>query len=100
LFVWPLLLYLAALRLWRGIFRYHCPALILLPGVYLLGIESVMVQHFSGTGLPLAIPLFWIVTVVCNVALNLFSSGIWRARPQSRQRSFRFDFYSWLLHFR
>jgi O-antigen/teichoic acid export membrane protein len=45
--------------------------LILLPGVYLLGIESVMVQHFSGTGLPLAIPLFWIGTVVCNVALNL-----------------------------
>ncbi len=45
--------------------------LILLPGVYLLGIESVMVQHFSGTGLPMAIPLFWIVTLICNVALNL-----------------------------
>jgi O-antigen/teichoic acid export membrane protein len=45
--------------------------LILLPGVYLVGLESVLVQHFTGTDLPAAIPGFWIVTVVVNLALNL-----------------------------
>ena len=43
----------------------------LLPGVYLVGLESVLVQHFTGTDLPAAIPGFWIVTVLANLALNL-----------------------------
>lgn len=45
--------------------------LILLPGVFLVGIESVVVQHFSGTGLPAAIPIFWLITLATNIALNL-----------------------------
>lgn len=45
--------------------------LILLPGVFLVGAESVLVQYFSGTGLPAAIPLFWLVTLLMNVVLNL-----------------------------
>jgi len=45
--------------------------LILLPGIYLVGIESVLVQHFSSLGLPVAIPLFWLATLCLNVALNL-----------------------------
>jgi O-antigen/teichoic acid export membrane protein len=45
--------------------------LILLPGVYLVGIESVLVQHFNSTGLPAAIPVFWLITLVINVTLNL-----------------------------
>jgi O-antigen/teichoic acid export membrane protein len=45
--------------------------LILLPGVYLVGVESVLVQYFSGTGLPLAIPLFWLLTLLVNLLLNL-----------------------------
>ncbi len=45
--------------------------LILLPGVYLVGIEAVLVQHFNSTGLPVAIPIFWLVTLAVNVALNL-----------------------------
>lgn len=45
--------------------------LILLPGVYFFGIESVMVQHFSGTGLPPAIPMFWLIALVFNVTSNL-----------------------------
>src|SRR5207245_10000954 len=45
--------------------------LILLPGVYAISLESVLVQHFTGTGLPAAIPAFWIVTVVLSVGLNL-----------------------------
>ena len=45
--------------------------LILLPGIYLLGIESIMVQHFTGTGLPAAIPVFWLISVAFNIGLNL-----------------------------
>lgn len=45
--------------------------LILLPGVYLFGIESVLVQHFTGTGLPAAIPAFWLITLAINLGLNL-----------------------------
>lgn len=44
---------------------------ILLPGIYLLSIESVLVQHFSSLGLPIAIPIFWLITLTTNVALNL-----------------------------
>ncbi len=45
--------------------------LILLPGVYLVGIEAVLVQHFTGTGLPAAIPVFWLITLAVNLVLNL-----------------------------
>ncbi|MEK6335793.1 MAG: oligosaccharide flippase family protein [Acidobacteriota bacterium] len=45
--------------------------LILLPGIYLVGIESVLVQHFTGTGLPAAIPVFWLITLAVNLVLNL-----------------------------
>ena len=43
--------------------------LILLPGVYLVGLESVMVQHFNALGLPRIIPFYWIVTLIINVVL-------------------------------
>jgi O-antigen/teichoic acid export membrane protein len=43
--------------------------LILLPGVYLVGLESVMVQHFSALGLPRTIPLYWVITLIVNLAL-------------------------------
>lgn len=45
--------------------------LILLPGVYFMGVESVLVQHFTGSGLPIAVPMFWIVVVICNLVLNV-----------------------------
>jgi O-antigen/teichoic acid export membrane protein len=43
--------------------------LILLPGVYLMGLESVLVQHFNALGLPRAIPLYWIATLALNLIL-------------------------------
>ena len=43
--------------------------LILLPGVYLIGLESVLVQHFNALGLPRAIPLYWVVTLILNLLL-------------------------------
>lgn len=45
--------------------------LMLLPGVYLIGLESVLVQHFNATGLTRTIPAFWIATLITNVALTL-----------------------------
>jgi O-antigen/teichoic acid export membrane protein len=44
---------------------------LLLPGIFVMGLESVLVQHFTGTGLPLAIPVFWVFTLVFNVGMNL-----------------------------
>jgi O-antigen/teichoic acid export membrane protein len=54
--------------------------LILLPGVYLIGLESVLVQHFNAMGLPFAIPLFWLVTLAVNVALVVALVPLWGAR--------------------
>jgi O-antigen/teichoic acid export membrane protein len=44
--------------------------LILLPGVFLLGIETIQVQHFTGLGLPRVIPAFWIGVMLLNLTLN------------------------------
>ena len=43
--------------------------LILLPGIYLVGLESVLVQHLNAIGLPRAIPLSWIATLIVNIVL-------------------------------
>jgi O-antigen/teichoic acid export membrane protein len=45
--------------------------LLLLPGIYLLGIETVQVQYFTGTGLPTSIPVYWVVTLIVTIALDL-----------------------------
>lgn len=44
---------------------------LLLPGVYLVSIESVLVQYFTGGGLPVLIPFFWVATLAVNIALNI-----------------------------
>jgi O-antigen/teichoic acid export membrane protein len=43
--------------------------LILLPGVFLIGLESVLVQHFNALGLPRIIPVYWVVTLMVNLIL-------------------------------
>ncbi|HWT02298.1 MAG TPA: flippase [Pyrinomonadaceae bacterium] len=54
--------------------------LILLPGVYLVGLESVLVQYFNAAGLPRAIPLFWVATLLFNVALTFALVPVFGAR--------------------
>ena len=54
--------------------------MILLPGVCLIGIESVLVQHFTGTGLPITIPVFWLITLAVNLVLNLALVPVFGAR--------------------
>lgn len=55
----------------RGFAGATLQVLILLPGVFLCGIETVQVQYFSGIGLPRAIPLFWGVVMLFSIILNL-----------------------------
>jgi O-antigen/teichoic acid export membrane protein len=45
--------------------------LILLPGVYLLSVQSVLAQQFVALGLPATISVFWILTAVLSVTLNV-----------------------------
>jgi O-antigen/teichoic acid export membrane protein len=54
--------------------------LILLPGIFFMGLESVLVQHFTGTGLPAIIPVFWIITLAFNISLNLLLVPTFGAR--------------------
>jgi len=54
--------------------------LILLPGIFFMGLESVLVQHFTGTGLPAAIAWFWVITVAFNIGLNLLIVPTFGAR--------------------
>lgn len=43
--------------------------LILLPGVYLVGIQSVFAQHFNAIGLPPVIPALWLITLLVHIVL-------------------------------
>jgi len=61
--------------------------LILLPGMFFVSIESVLVQHFNGTRLPAAIPGFWIVTMIVNLGLNLALVPAWGARAAAANSS-------------
>ncbi len=55
-------------------------ALILLPGVFLISIAAVLSQYFSGIGLPIALPLFWLAVLLINVILNMFLIPTFGAR--------------------
>ena len=55
-------------------------ALLLLPGVILVSVGGVLAQHFSGTGLPVALPLIWVSALLFNVAVNLSVVPVYGAR--------------------
>jgi O-antigen/teichoic acid export membrane protein len=42
---------------------------IMLPGVFLVSLQSVLVQHFNALGLPRVILWYWLITLAVNVAL-------------------------------
>jgi len=43
--------------------------LIMLPGIYLVSLQSVLVQHFNALGLPRIILVYWLITLAINIAL-------------------------------
>lgn len=53
---------------------------ILLPGIYFIGLQSVLVQYFVGMGLPRLVPTMWIMTLVINITLNLMFVPVFGAR--------------------
>ena len=44
---------------------------LLLPGVFFMSLQAVLVQYFVGTGLPKIIPAMWVATLILNVSLNI-----------------------------
>lgn len=52
---------------------------ILLPGVYFVGVQVVVVQYFVGRGMPYFLSVAWLVTVFVNIALNLFGVPLYGA---------------------
>jgi O-antigen/teichoic acid export membrane protein len=49
---------------------------LLLPGVFFMSLQAVLVQYFVGTGLPRVIPALWVLTLCLNLGLN------WRFVPR------------------
>ena len=45
---------------------------LLLPGVWILTLENVVVMHLAAERLPLAIPVLWLSGLLLNVGLNLW----------------------------
>lgn len=44
---------------------------VLLPGIYFVGMQSVVAQYFVGTGLPLGLPMLWVAILALNVVGNV-----------------------------
>jgi O-antigen/teichoic acid export membrane protein len=53
---------------------------LLLPGVYFVGLQSVLVQYFVGTGLPRLIPTLWVLMLALNITLNWLLIPLFGAR--------------------
>lgn len=74
-------------------------SLILLPGVLLVSVGGVLAQHFSGTGLPIALPLFWTVALLFNTALNLAFVPAYGARAAALSSSISYSLVFALIAF-
>jgi O-antigen/teichoic acid export membrane protein len=61
----PLVLGAAFQPAWR-------PLAMLLPGVWLLAVENVLVMHLAARRLPLLIPGLWLFGLALNIGLNVF----------------------------
>ncbi|MGD0794011.1 MAG: flippase [Dehalococcoidales bacterium] len=44
----------------------------LLPGVFFLSIETIIVMYLVATGLPKFVPLSWVIALIFNVTVNMF----------------------------
>jgi O-antigen/teichoic acid export membrane protein len=53
---------------------------ILLPGIFFVGMQSVIAQYFVGTGLPKVIPMIWVATLALNIVGNVIFIPIYGGR--------------------
>ena len=71
--------------------------LILLPGVFLIGLQSVLVQHFNAMGLPKTIPVFWVITLVFNLVLVFLLVPRYGARGAALASTISYSLISFLM---
>jgi O-antigen/teichoic acid export membrane protein len=47
--------------------------ILLMPGVFFLGVQSIMVQYLNSLGFPLSVVWAWLATFGLNIAINLWA---------------------------
>jgi O-antigen/teichoic acid export membrane protein len=47
--------------------------IFLTPGIFFLGVETVLVQYLNSIGIPVSVILAWVVTCVVNIAVNVWA---------------------------
>ena len=71
--------------------------LILLPGVFFIGLQSVLVQHFNAMGLPKTVPLFWVITLVINLIMVFLMVPRYGARGAALASTISYSLISFLM---
>ena len=71
--------------------------LILLPGVFFIGLQSVLVQHFNAMGLPKTVPLFWVITLVINLIMVFLMVPRYGARGAAFASTISYSLISFLM---
>jgi O-antigen/teichoic acid export membrane protein len=71
--------------------------LILLPGVFLIGLQSVLVQHFNAMGLPKAVPVFWVITLVINLIMVFLMVPPYGSRGAAWASTISYSLISFLM---
>ena len=71
--------------------------LILLPGVFLIGLQSVLVQHFNAMGLPKTVPVFWVITLVINLIMVFLMVPRYGARGAAFASTISYSLISFLM---
>jgi O-antigen/teichoic acid export membrane protein len=71
--------------------------LILLPGVFFIGLQSVLVQHFNAMGLPKAVPVFWVITLVTNLIMVFLAVPRYGARGAAWASTISYSLISFLM---
>ena len=71
--------------------------LILLPGVFFIGLQSVLVQHFNAMGLPKTVPVFWVVTLVINLMMVFLMVPRYGARGAAFASTISYSLISFLM---
>ena len=71
--------------------------LILLPGVFFIGLQSVLVQHFNAMGLPKTVPVFWVVTLVINLMMVFLMVPRYGARGAAWASTISYSLISFLM---
>ena len=71
--------------------------LILLPGVFFIGLQSVIVQHFNAMGLPKTVPVFWVITLVTNLIMVFVMVPRYGARGAAWASTISYSLISFLM---